>query len=73
MKKLILLIGPALFLIEELLLPGDSADPATLLDIIATNSAAWEIGHEIILVAFAFLALWLFSIVGVAPGIPTTG
>ena len=65
MHKLVLLIGPALFLVAELVLPAGSTDPATRVAIIMANSAAWEFGHQLILIAFAFLLLWLVGITGV--------
>ena len=66
MNKLALLVGPALFLLAELILPGGSADPATRLAIIRAHSAAWELGHQMISTAFAFLIVWLVDISSVA-------
>lgn len=64
MKKFILFIGPVLFLIAEIVLPGGSADPATRLEIIRNNSAAWELGHQIIALAFVFLFFLIFDVYG---------
>ncbi|MEW6027883.1 MAG: hypothetical protein AB1554_00215 [Chloroflexota bacterium] len=62
MKKLSLFIGPVLFLIAEIVLPGGSADPATRVEIIRNNSAAWDLGHQIIALAFVFLFFLVFDV-----------
>lgn len=59
MKKFLLFIGPVLFLLAEVILPAGSADPAARIAIIQDNSLAWELGHQLIAVAFVFLLLWL--------------
>jgi len=58
MKRALLLIGPALFLLAEIILPGGSADPATRTAIVQAHGAAWESGRQVIAVAFIFLVLW---------------
>ena len=62
MKKYHLLIGPVLFLLAEVILPGGSSDPATRITIIQNKGFAWEIGHQIIAIAMIFLLIWLFEI-----------
>ena len=64
MKRYHLLIGPALFLLAEVILPGGSSDPATRIAIVQNNGSVWELGHQIIVVAFIFLLIWLFDIYG---------
>jgi hypothetical protein len=64
MKKLLLFIGPVLFLIAEVVLPGGAADPATRLEIIRNNNTAWELGHQIIALAFVFLFFLVFDVYG---------
>lgn len=59
MKKILLFLGPVLFLLAELILPGGSADPAARIAIIQDNSSAWELGHQLVAAAFVFLLLWL--------------
>ncbi|WP_423224354.1 hypothetical protein [Candidatus Amarolinea aalborgensis] len=59
MQRALLLIGPALFLLAEIILPGGSADPATRTAIVQAHGAAWALGHQVIAVAFTFLVLWL--------------
>lgn len=58
MKRVHLLIGPVLFLLAEVILPGGSADPAARITIIQTQSLAWELGHQLIAIAFVFLLMW---------------
>jgi len=62
MKKYHLLIGPILFLLAQFILPNGSSDPATRISIVQNNASAWEIGHQIIAVAFVFLLIWLYEI-----------
>jgi hypothetical protein len=62
MKKLLLFIGPVLFLIAEIVLPGGSANPATRMEIIRNNNAAWNLGHQIIALAFVFLFFLVFDV-----------
>ena len=62
MKKYHLLIGPVLFLLAEIILPGGSSDPKTRITIIQNNGSIWEIGHQIIAIAMIFLLIWLFEI-----------
>ena len=64
MKRYHLLIGPVLFLLAEVILPGGSSDPATRIAIVQNNGSVWELGHQIIIVAFIFLLIWLFDIYG---------
>lgn len=59
MKYILLFLGPALFLLAELILPGGSADPATRIAIVQANDFAWELGHQIVLFALVFLLIWL--------------
>jgi len=59
MKRALLLTGPALFLLAEIILPGGSADPATRTAIVQAHDAAWALGHQVIAFAFLFLVLWL--------------
>jgi hypothetical protein len=59
MKRALLLIGPTLFLLAEIILPGGSADPATRTAIVQVHGAAWALGHQVIAVAIVFLVLWL--------------
>ena len=62
MKKYHLLIGPVLFLLAEIILPGGSSDPVTRIGIIQNNGLTWEIGHQIIAVALIFLLIWMFEV-----------
>jgi len=62
MKKSALLIGPVLFLIAEIILPGGSADPATRVEIVRNNTAAWNLGHQLIVLAFVFLLFLVFDV-----------
>ncbi len=59
MNKILLFLGPTLFLLAELILPGGSANPEARITIIQNNVAAWEVGHQLIAVAFLFLLWWL--------------
>lgn len=62
MHKSLPLLGPSLLLLAEIVLPGGSANPAARLEIIQTNNLAWLLGHQLILLAFIFLYLWLFEL-----------
>lgn len=59
MKRVVLLIGPTLFLLAEIILPGGSADPSTRMAIIHDHGSAWALGHQLIAIALVFLLLWL--------------
>lgn len=61
-RKLLLVLGPLIFLVAQLLAPGGSPDPAQRQALIANNQAAWELSHQIFAVAFAFLLCWLFDL-----------
>ena len=64
MKNVPLLIGPILFLFAQVILPGGSADPTIRIAIIQNNTLAWELGHQLIAIAFVFLLLWLGEVYG---------
>ncbi len=66
MKKLSLLIGPVLFLVGQLLWPGGSADNAQRVELIRQNAAMWVLSHQIFVLAFAFLMLWLIQVYNAA-------
>lgn len=57
MYRILPLLGPLLFLVAQLLAPGGSPDPAQRQTIISDHQAAWELSHQIFVVAFAFLLL----------------
>ena len=59
MKHILLLTGPVLFLLAELIAPGGSPDPAQRQAIIANNQAAWALSHQLFILAFAGLIWWL--------------
>jgi hypothetical protein len=61
-KQFPLLIGPALFLLAEVLSPGGSSDPALRQSIIVSNQGAWELSHQIFIVAFASMIWWLMRL-----------
>lgn len=61
-KQSTLLIGPALFLLAEVINPGGSPDPAVRQTIITAHQAAWELSHQIFIVAFACMLWWLIRI-----------
>jgi hypothetical protein len=66
MKQLMLVIGPVLFLIAQAILPEGSAQSVIRSGIIQDNLFAWDLGHQLILLAFAFLILWLTEVHTVA-------
>lgn len=69
MKRVLALIGPTLFLLAEIILPGGSADPATRMAIIQNHGPAWALGHLIIALALVFLLMWVGEVYGyVRPG-----
>jgi hypothetical protein len=55
-------LGPSLFLIAKLILPGGSSDVGKLIEIIKANQSTWEWGHRLIIVALALLIPWLARI-----------
>lgn len=59
MKRALLLIGPALLLLAEIILPGGSADPAARITIIQNHAAVWALGHQVIALALVFLLMWV--------------
>ena len=59
MKHILLLTGPVLFLLAELIAPGGSPDPARRQALIANNQAAWALSHQLFILAFAGLIWWL--------------
>ena len=59
MKHILLLTGPVLFLLAELIAPGGSPDPARRQALIANNQAAWALSHQLFILAFASLIWWL--------------
>lgn len=61
-RNFLLLVGPLLFLVAQLLAPGGSPDPAQRQAIVAGNPGAWELSHQIFAVAFAFLFWWLVAL-----------
>lgn len=62
MKKLTLLVGPVLFVVAQALWPGGSADTAQRVDMIRQNPQMWVLSHQVFVLAFAFLGLWLISV-----------
>jgi hypothetical protein len=68
MKKLTLLVGPVLFLVAQTLWPGGSADDAQRVEMIRQNPQMWVLSHQLFVLAFAFLAVWLISAYTTARG-----
>ena len=68
MKRLFLLIGPIVFLAAQLLWPGGSADNAQRVELIRQNTAMWQLSHQLFVLAFALLVLWLITAFNVARG-----
>lgn len=66
MKKLLLFIGPGLFLLAQAILPEGSAQTVIRSGIIQANLFAWELGHQLILLALALLIPWLTEVHAVA-------
>jgi hypothetical protein len=59
MKHILLLTGPVLFLLAELIAPGGSPDPARRQALIANNQAVWALSHQLFILALAGLIWWL--------------
>ncbi len=57
-KHILLLTGPGLFLLAELIAPGGSPDPTRRQAMIANNQAAWALSHQLFILAFAGLIWW---------------
>lgn len=66
MTKLLLFIGPGLFLLAQAILPEGSAQTVIRSGIIQANLFAWELGHQLILLALALLIPWLTEVHAVA-------
>ncbi len=59
MKDILVLAGPVLFLLAELIAPGGSPDPVQRQALIAQNQAPWEVSHQLFILAFVGLIWWL--------------
>lgn len=61
-KRALLLAGPLLLLLGQLIAPGGSPDPLQRHAIILNNQPAWALAHQIFALAFAWLLWWLFEL-----------
>jgi uncharacterized membrane-anchored protein YitT (DUF2179 family) len=68
MKKITLLVGSVLFFVAQALWPGGSANNAQRVEMIRQNPQMWVLSHQLFVLAFAFLAVWLISAYTTARG-----